>query len=350
MKNPNFKIGNKCLGLDHAPFIIAELSANHNGDIEAAKKLMETAVDCGADAIKIQTYQPETMTIRSDNPDFYISHGLWKGRSLYDLYEAAQTPFEWQEELFSHARANNITLFSTPFDEEAVDLLAKIGSPAYKISSFENTDLGLIKNIALRNKPMLISTGMADRKEIENMVRVTHLNGCNDLLLFHCISAYPATLSSSNLNMIKFIREEFGVLTGLSDHTIGNEAAIAAITLGAVAIEKHFTLDRSKGGEDSIFSIEPMELSNLVKKSKQLWESLRDTLWERSSEEFENRKFRRSIYFVKNLKRGDLLTRQNIKKIRPGFGMPHKYFEDILGKKVKRDVCKGERVSWELLE
>lgn len=350
MINPNFKIGNKFLGLDHAPFIIAELSANHNGDIEHAKKLMEKAIDCGAHAIKIQTYQPETMTIRSDNPDFYISHGLWKGRSLYDLYEAAQTPFEWQEELFSHAKANDITLFSTPFDEKAVELLTKIGSPAYKISSFENTDLGLIKNIALRNKPVLISTGMADQEEIENIVKVAHFNGCNDLLLFHCISAYPATLASSKLNMIKFIREEFDVLTGLSDHTIGNEASMAAITLGAVAIEKHFTLDRSKGGEDSAFSIEPMELSDLVKKSKQLWESLRDTSWERNSEEVENRKFRRSIYFVKNLKQGDLLTRENINKIRPGFGMPPKYFEDILGRKVKRDVDKGERVSWELLE
>lgn len=350
MKNTKFKIGDKFLGLDHSPFIIAELSANHNGDIEHAKKLMEIAVDCGADAIKIQTYQPETMTIRSDNPDFFISHGLWKGRSLYDLYEAAQTPFEWQEELFSHAKAKNITLFSTPFDEEAVDLLTKIGSPAYKISSFENTDLGLIKNVALRNKPVLISTGMADREEIENIVKVAHLNGCSDLLLFHCISAYPATLSSSNLNMIKFIREEFGVLTGLSDHTIGNEASMAAITLGAVAIEKHFTLDRSKGGEDSAFSIEPMELSNLVKKSKQLWESLRNTSWERSPEEIENMKFRRSIYFVQSLNKGDQVTQQNIQKIRPGFGMPAKHFEDIIGKRVKRDVVKGDRVSWEVLE
>ena len=350
MKNPQFKIGSKLLGLGHAPFIIAELSANHNGNIEQAKKLMEVAIDCGADAIKIQTYQPETMTIRSDNLDFYISHGIWKGRSLYDLYEAAQTPFDWQEELFDHAKAKNITLFSTPFDASAVDLLTKVGSPAFKISSFENTDLGLIKNVASRKKPMLISTGMADREEIENIVKVARLNGCYDLLLFHCISAYPATLSSSKLNMIKFMREEFGVLTGLSDHTIGNEASMAAITLGAVAIEKHFTLDRSKGGEDSAFSIEPIELSNLVKKSKQLWDSLRDTSWERSSEEVENRKFRRSIYFVKNVKKGDLLNRKNINKIRPGFGMPAKYFDDIIGKKVTRDVVKGDRVSWDLLE
>ena len=350
MKNPNFNISGKALGLDHAPFIIAELSANHNGDIERAKKLMEIAVDCGADAIKIQTYQPETMTIRSDNPDFYISHGLWKGRSLYDLYEAAQTPFEWQEELFSHAKANNITLFSTPFDEKAVELLAEIGSPAYKISSFENTDLGLIKNVASRNKPVLISTGMASREEMENIVKIAHMNGCNDLLLFHCISAYPTTLASSKLNMIKFIREEFGVLTGLSDHTIGDEASMAAITLGAVAIEKHLTLDRSKGGEDSAFSIEPRELSNLVKNSKQLWETLRDTSWERSSEEIENRKFRRSIYFVQSLKKGDQVTQQNIQKIRPSFGLPAKHFEDIIGKRVKRDVLRGDIVSWDVLE
>ncbi len=350
MKNTKFKIGGKFIGLDHAPFIIAELSANHNGDIEQAKKLMEIAVDCGADAIKIQTYQPETMTIRSDKPDFYISHGLWKGRSLYDLYEAAQTPFEWQEELFSHAEAKGITLFSTPFDEKAVDLLTKIGSPAYKISSFENTDLGLIKNVAMQNKPVLISTGMADREEIENIVKVAHLNGCNDLLLFHCISAYPASLSSSKLNMIKLIREEFDVLTGLSDHTIGNEASMAAITLGAVAIEKHFTIDRQKGGEDSAFSIEPLELSNLVKMAKQLWQSLRDTTWERHSEEVENRKFRRSIYFVQSLKKGDQVTQDNVQKIRPGFGLPAKYFEDIIGKRVTRDVLKGDRVSWDLLE
>ena len=350
MKKTKFKIGGKFIGLDHAPFIIAELSANHNGDIEQAKKLMEIAVDCGADAIKIQTYQPETMTIRSDKPDFYISHGLWNGRYLYDLYEAAQTPFEWQEELFSHAEAKGITLFSTPFDEKAVDLLTKIGSPAYKISSFENTDLGLIKKVAMQNKPVLISTGMTDRKEIEDIVKVAHLNGCNDLLLFHCISTYPASLSSSKLNMIKLIREQFDVLTGLSDHTIGNEASMAAITLGAVAIEKHFTLDRQKGGEDSAFSIEPLELSNLVKMAKELWQSLRDTSWERNSEEVENRKFRRSIYFVQNLKKGDQVTRHNVQKIRPGFGLPAKYFEDIIGKRVIRDVLKGDRVSWDLLE
>ena len=350
MKKTKFKIGGKFIGLNHAPFIIAELSANHNGDIEQAKKLMEIAVDCGADAIKIQTYQPETMTIRSDKPDFYISHGLWRGRSLYDLYEAAQTPFEWQEELFSYAEAKGITLFSTPFDEKAVDLLTKIGSPAYKISSFENTDLGLIKHVAMQNKPVLISTGMADQEEIEDIVKVTQLNGCNDLLLFHCISAYPASLSSSKLNMIKLIREQFDVLTGLSDHTIGNEASMAAITLGAVAIEKHFTLDRQKGGEDSAFSIEPLELSNLVKMAKELWQSLRDTSWERNSEEVENRKFRRSIYFVQNLKKGDQVTRHNVQKIRPGFGLPAKYFEDIIGKRVIRDVLKGDRVSWDLLE
>ena len=350
MKKPEFKIGSKLLGLDHAPFIIAELSANHNGDLENAKKLMETAIDCGADAIKIQTYKPETMTIRSDNPDFHISHGLWKGRSLFDLYEAAQTPFHWQEELFSHAKAKNITLFSTPFDESAVDLLTKIGSPAYKIASFENTDLGLIKNVALRHKPLLVSTGMADREEIENIVQVAHLNGCYDLLLFHCISAYPASLSSSKLNMIKLIREEFDVLTGLSDHTIGNEASMAAISLGAVAIEKHFTLDRQKGGEDSAFSIEPLELSKLVKMAKQLWQSLRDTSWERDAEEVENRKFRRSIYFVENVKKGDQVTQHNVRKIRPGFGLPAKYFDDIIGKRVIRDGLKGDRVSWDVLE
>ena len=350
MKIPEFQIGSTSLGTEYPPFVIAELSANHNGDIELVKKLMETATDCGADAIKIQTYSADTMTIKSNKSDFFISHGLWKGRSLYDLYESAQTPFAWQEELFNYAREKNITLFSTPFDESAVELLTNVGAPAFKISSFENTDLGLIKSVASRKKPILVSTGMADKNEIINLVHTIRQQGCNDFLLFHCVSAYPTPLASSKLGMIKLLRDEFKILIGLSDHTLGNEAAIAAVSLGAVAIEKHFILDRSVGGEDSSFSVEPKEFSKLVKTTKEVWKSLRDKSWTRTPAENKNKKFRRSIYFVKALQKGDRLTKENIRKIRPGYGLPAQFFEDIIGRRVKKAVSAGDRVSWDLLD
>tara|TARA_X000000950_G_scaffold168131_1_gene205233 strand:+ start:608 stop:1654 length:1047 start_codon:yes stop_codon:yes gene_type:complete len=344
------QIGTKALGSEYPPFVIAELSANHNGDIKLAKKLMETATDCGADAIKIQTYSADTMTIKSNKTDFFISHGLWKGRSLYDLYKKAQTPFEWQEELFNYARKKNITLFSTPFDESAAELLTNVGTPAFKISSFENTDIGLLKNVAARGKPVLVSSGMADKIEIKNAVETIRQSGCEDLLLFHCISAYPTPLASSKLGMIKMLSDEFNVLVGLSDHTLGNEAAIAAVMLGAVAVEKHFTLDRSAGGEDSSFSVEPKEFKKLVKTTKEVWRSMRDKSWTRTPSENENKQFRRSIYFVKSMKKGDRLSTDNIRKIRPGHGLPAEFFEDIIGRSVKRAVSAGDRVSWDLLD
>lgn len=344
------QIGTKALGSEYPPFVIAELSANHNGDIKLAKKLMETATDCGADAIKIQTYSADTMTIKSNKTDFFISHGLWKGRSLYDLYKKAQTPFEWQEELFNYARKKNITLFSTPFDESAAELLTNVGTPAFKISSFENTDIGLLKNVAARGKPVLVSSGMADKIEIKNAVETIRQSGCEDLLLFHCISAYPTPLASSKLGMIKMLSDEFNVLVGLSDHTLGNEAAIAAVMLGAVAVEKHFTLDRSAGGEDSSFSVEPKEFKKLVKTTKEVWRSMRDKSWTRTPSENENKQFRRSIYFVQSMKKGDRLSTDNIRKIRPGHGLPAEFFEDIIGRSVKRAVSAGDRVSWDLLD
>ena len=345
-----FQISTRAIGSEYPPFVIAELSANHNGDIELVKKLMDKATDCGADAIKIQTYSADTMTIKSKKEDFFISHGLWKGRSLYDLYEKAQTPFEWQEELFSYARKKNIILFSTPFDESAAELLTNVGTPAFKISSFENTDIGLLKNVASRGKPVLVSSGMADKIEIKKAVKTIRQSGCKDLLLFHCISAYPTPLASSKLGMIKILSNEFKVLVGLSDHTLGNEAAVAAVMLGAVAIEKHFTLDRSLGGEDSSFSVEPKEFSKLVKTTKEVWKSMRDKSWTRTPAENENKKFRRSIYFVKSMKKGDRLSTDNIRKIRPGHGLPAEFFEDIIGRSVKRDVSAGDRVSWDLLD
>ena len=344
------QIGTKALGSEYPPFVIAELSANHNGDIKLAKKLMETATDCGADAIKIQTYSADTMTIKSNKTDFFISHGLWKGRSLYDLYKKAQTPFEWQEELFNYARKKNIILFSTPFDESAAELLTNVGTPAFKISSFENTDIGLLKNVAARGKPVLVSSGMADKIEIKNAVETIRQSGCEDLLLFHCISAYPTPLASSKLGMIKMLSDEFNVLVGLSDHTLGNEAAIAAVMLGAVAVEKHFTLDRSAGGEDSSFSVEPKEFKKLVKTTKEVWRSMRDKSWTRTPSENENKQFRRSIYFVKSMKKGDRLSTDNIRKIRPGHGLPAEFFENIIGRSVKRAVSAGDRVSWDLLD
>ncbi|QWE28991.1 pseudaminic acid synthase [Polynucleobacter sp. AM-7D1] len=344
-----FKIEGNEIGDNAAPYVIAELSGNHNGSIERAKLLIKTAKDCGVHAIKIQTYTPDTMTIDCSNEDFIVRGGLWNGYKLYDLYSEAHTPYEWHDELFSYARQLGITLFSTPFDESAVDLLDKIGVPAYKIASFEFTDLPLIRYVAKKGKPLLMSTGMATQDEISETLEAARSGGCNNLLLFHCVSSYPAPIEQANIKQILNLKKIFGVSVGLSDHTIGNAAAISAVALGACAIEKHFTLSRSHKGPDSDFSMEPDDLRALVRDTRDAWASLGCEGFERPSSEVGSKVFKRSIYFVSDLKAGDRIGVGDIRRIRPGFGLPPKYFEELVGKTLVKNVNRGQPVTWDLL-
>jgi N-acetylneuraminate synthase len=334
---------------NHKPYVIAEISANHNGSIERAKQSIEMAAKAGVDAIKIQTYNADTMTIDCDSDDFIVKGGLWNGYKLYDLYNEAQTPYDWHKELFDFASKVGVTLFSTPFDESAVDLLESLKTPAYKIASFELTDLPLISYVAKLKKPMLISTGMASQDEISEALECARSAGCNSLLLFHCISSYPAPIEQANLRSIQKLKREFGITVGLSDHTIGNVAATTAVALGASAIEKHFTISRSDKGPDSEFSIEPDELKDLVREVNEAWLSLgRDELIRPKSED-NSRVFRRSLYFVNDLKSGSIIKPDDVRRIRPGFGIAPKFFNDVVGKVTVRDIKRGQPVGWDMI-
>ena len=345
-----FSINGRNIGVEEPPYIIAELSANHNGSIENAKKLIKQANECGASAIKLQTYTAESMTIDCDNKEFRITDGLWKGYNLFQLYKEAATPYAWHEELFRYANEIGITIFSTPFDENAVDFLNELNVPAFKIASFEILDLPLIKYVASKGKPLLISTGMANVKEISDAVHVAKDAGCQDILLFHCISSYPTATKDANLRMVSYLRKRFDLEVGLSDHTLNNNAAIASLALGATAFEKHFLLSRSHKGPDSDFSIEPNELKNLVNSTKECWEALSQNNFERTNSEKKNLVFRRSLYFVKDIKAGEKINKENTRKIRPGYGLSPKYYEEIMNKEVIRDISKGEPVRWELIK
>ena len=349
MIDPIF-IQGRALSANHSPYIIAEISANHNGSIDRAKATILAAKQSGVDAVKLQTYTPDTMTIDSNLDDFSIKKGLWKGRTLYDLYGEAFTPFEWHKTLFDYAKSLEITLFSSPFDESAVDLLESLNTPAYKVASFELVDLPLIKYMAKKNKPILMSTGMANLVEIGEAIEVAKINGCHEIALFHCISCYPAPLNQANLSSIIKLRDEFKVQVGLSDHTLGNTASIVATTLGATLIEKHFTLNRDDGGVDSSFSLEPNEMAALVNECKGAFDALGNQDFNRPVVEDQNKIFRRSIYFVENLKQGEVITEKHIRRIRPGFGLAPKHYENVLGSRVKCNVTKGERVTLELIE
>jgi pseudaminic acid synthase len=344
------KINNREIATGYEPYVIAELSANHNGSLERAKLSIKAAKDSGAHAVKFQTYSADTMTIDCDRPDFVIKGGLWNGYKLYDLYREASTPFEWHKELFSYAAEIGIDCFSTPFDETAFELLEELKAPAYKIASFELTDLPLIKLVASSGKPLLMSTGMASEEEISEAVNTALNAGSNSILLFHCISSYPTDLKQSNLRKIVSLRKIFDVDVGLSDHTLGITAAITSVALGACAIEKHFTLSRSEKSPDSEFSIEPSELKALVEGTRDAWLSLGDASFTRPVTENSSLAFRRSIYFVRNLKAGEIITRKDIRRIRPGFGLPPKFFEEIIGKRTKYDVRVGEAVSFEKIK
>ncbi|MBN8603062.1 MAG: pseudaminic acid synthase [Planctomycetes bacterium] len=338
------------IGVGHPPFIIAELSANHNGSLERALKTIEVAHQCGADAIKLQTYSADTMTIDCDREDFMIRGGLWDGYKLYDLYKWAETPFDWHQAMFEHARKLGITVFSTPFDETAVDLLESLNTPAYKIASFELTDLPLIRYVARTGKPMIMSTGMASEAEIEEAVATAREAGCSELVLLHCISSYPAPIEQANLLQIPQLAKRFDVLVGLSDHTLGTTASVAAIALGACVIEKHFTLSRMDKGPDCEFSLEPEELVRLCRDAKDAWSALGKSGFERQAIETPSKVFRRSLYFVRDLPAGTFITPADIRRIRPGHGLPPKFFDLLIGKKIKVDVRRGMPVLVENVE
>jgi len=342
-------INNRKIGPDYPPYIIAELSANHNGDIYRAYQIMEEAKRAGADAIKLQTYTHDTITMDCDSEDFQIHGGLWDGQTLYELYKGAHMPWEWHELLFAKAKELNITIFSSPFDFTAVDLLENLDTPAYKIASFELIDLPLIARVAKTGKPMIMSTGMANKEEIKEAIDCARSNGCEELVVLHCVSGYPAPAEQYNLRTISDISSRYDVLSGLSDHTIDNATAVASVVLGACLIEKHVTLNRNGGGADDSFSLEPKELAQLCKDSKTAWQALGKVNYERTDAEKGNVKFRRSLYAVKNIAAGEELTHENIKSIRPGFGLAPKYLDDVIGKKACTKIAGGTALSFDLI-
>ena len=334
-------LDDKTVGEGASPYVIAELSGNHNGSIERAKAIITSAAENGADAVKLQTYTAATMTIRSERPEFRIEGGLWDGYTLWDLYEWAHTPFEWHAELFAHARACGITCISTPFDESAVELLEGLNAPYYKVASFELTDLPLVRRIAQTGKPMIMSTGMADTGEIARSLETAREHGSGEIVLLHCISGYPTPIAEANLKAIPALAEKFGTLVGLSDHTMGNVAATISVGLGACLIEKHFTLARADGGPDADFSMEPGDLAALTRDVRDAWSALGTGSLERSSFEDANRQFRRSIYVVANVARGETFTSENLRRIRPGLGLSPERFDEVLGKTAATDIAAG---------
>lgn len=350
MREGKIVIDGREISRSQQPYIIAELSANHNGKIETAFRIIEEAKNSGADAVKLQTYRPDTITLSADSEEFRIKGGLWDNRTLYELYEEAHMPWEWHKPLFEHARQVGISIFSSPFDQSAVDLLEDLNAPAYKIASFEAIDLPLIRYVAATGKPMIISTGMADEDEIQEAIAAAREGGCKELAILHCVSGYPAPAEDYNLRIIPDMIERFGLVTGLSDHTLDNTTAISSVVLGASIIEKHFTLDRNGGGPDDSFSLEPEDLTALCRDSKTSWKALGKIDYGRKSSEQGNAQFRRSLYFVKDLKSGDLLSSDCVRSVRPGYGIAPKYLDFVIGKRVTKDIHKNTRVTWDSID
>ena len=342
-------INNRKIGNDYPPYIVAEMSANHNGDINNAYKIIDTAKASGADCVKLQTYTPDTLTIDSKLPDFILTEGLWSGQSLYELYKSAYMPWQWHKPLFDYARKVGITIFSSPFDNTAVDLLEDLNTPAYKIASFEAVDIQLIKYVAQTGKPIIISTGMADEEETREAIEAAQEGGCRELAILHCVSGYPAPAKDYNLKTLVDMQNKFGLIIGLSDHSIDNTIAMTSVALGASIIEKHITLDRKSGSPDDSFSLEYDELKELCTASKTAWQSLGKVDYGLKSSEHGNIKFRRSLYFVKGIKKGEVITVEHIKSIRPGYGLPPKYENKIIGKTVKQDIDPGVPTSWSII-
>ena len=336
---------------DH-PFIIAEMSGNHNQSLERALAIVDAAADAGVDAVKIQTYTADTMTIDIDTGEFFISDkdSLWKGETLYHLYEKAHTPWEWHKAIFERCKERGIMGFSTPFDDTSVDFLEDLGVPCYKIASFENVDLPLIRKVARTGKPIIASTGMTTVAELSDLVQTVRENGCTDLTLLKCTSSYPASPEGTNLRTIPHMRELFGCAVGLSDHTLGIGAAVASVALGAAVIEKHFTLSRAEGGVDAAFSLEPAEMAQLVRECRTAALALGAVSYERAEQEQKSLQFRRSLYVVEDMKAGDVFTEKNLRRIRPGMGLSPKYYDIILGKKANCNITRGTAVQWDLIE
>ena len=344
-------INNKKIGLGQPPFIIAEMSGNHNQSLERALEIVEAAAKTGAHALKIQTYTPDTMTLDLDEREFHISDpkSLWAGNSLYKLYGEAYTPWEWHKPIFDRARELGIIAFSTPFDDTAVDFLESLDVPCYKIASFENTDLPLIRRVAATGKPLIISTGMASIAELDDTVKAAREAGCKDLILLKCTSTYPATAGNTNILTIPHMRELFGCEVGLSDHTMGVGVSVASLALGATVIEKHFTLNRADGGVDSTFSMEPAEMTQLAAEAERAWQAMGKVSYGATEAEKKSLQYRRSLYVVKDIKAGEILTKENVRAIRPGLGLPTKYLDVVLGKTAKQDVKRGTGLGWDLL-
>lgn len=343
-------IAGREIGAKQPPFIIAEMSANHGGDIERAKAIISMAKSCGADAVKMQSYTPDTITIDHDGPEFRIESGLWAGETLYSLYQKAHTPFEWHEELFAHAAREGITLFSAPFDPTAVDLLESLHAPAYKIASLELVDIPLIERVAQTGKPIILSTGAANLEEITQALAAAKRQGNQDIILLHCVSGYPTPMEDVHLRTMEDLKLRFNVTTGLSDHSFGLAVPIAATALGASVIEKHVTLSRADGGADAAFSLEPQELAALVQETRNAFHALGSVNYELKASEKTSASFKRSLYAVEDIAAGDELTGDNVRSIRPGFGLPPRHLKDILGKKAKAAIAKGTALNWDLFQ
>lgn len=346
-----FRIGQREIGKNHKPFVIAEMSGNHNQSLERALAIVEAAAAAGADALKLQTYTADTMTLNIQEGDFFIADkdNMWKGNSLYTLYQEAYTPWEWHKPIFDRCAELGMLAFSTPFDETAVDFLESLDVPAYKIASFENTDIQLIRKVAATGKPMIISTGMASLAELDETVREARKYGCTNLILLKCTSTYPATPENTNILTLPHMEQLFNCPVGMSDHTMGIGVSVASIALGAVVIEKHFTLSRADGGVDSAFSMEPEEMRQLVIETERAWQSLGQISYGATEREQDSLKYRRSLYIAKDIKAGEMLTTDNIKAIRPGKGLPTKYLDQLIGRQVAKDITKGTPLTWEVI-
>lgn len=344
------KLGNRYIGENHDCFIVAELSANHNQDINRAKDIIRKAKECGADAVKLQTYTPDTLTIDCDNDCFKVSSdNNWDGKTLYQLYGEAYTPWEWHKELFKVAQDEGLVCFSTPFDQTAIDLLEELGNPIYKVASFELVDISLLEAIGQTGKPVIMSTGMADLSEIDLAVKTLRKAGCEELALLKCTSAYPAPPESMNLKTIPHLSNTFKVVAGLSDHTLGSAVPVAAVSLGAKIIEKHFTLDRNDGGVDSFFSLEPDEFSKMVADIRIVEKALGSVSYTRSEKEQKNLCFRRSLFAVRDIKAGEAISLQSVRSIRPGYGLSPKFIDLVTSKKAAKDIKRGSAITWELI-
>lgn len=344
-------IDNRKIGSNYPPFIIAEMSGNHNQSLDRALDIVKAASVAGAHAIKLQTYTADTITLDVEENEFYISdpNSLWKGASLHKLYQQAYTPWEWHEPIMKRCFELGLVCFSTPFDQTAVDFLESLNVPCYKIASFENADLPLIRKVAATGKPLIISTGMATLAELDETVRTARKEGCKDLILLKCTSSYPSSPENSNIYTIPHMRELFGCQVGLSDHTMGNGVSVASVALGATVIEKHFTLCRADGGVDAAFSMEPEEMKNLVEETKRAWQAMGKVTYGATAGEMNSIKFRRSLYVARNMKAGDEFTVDNLRSIRPGYGLPPKYYDRLLGRSIKLDAKKGTPVTWDLI-